>query len=49
MPRRFKGTIDLDVRDSTPNRDAFLPDRAPEGAPAYVELGREMAAAMARD
>jgi hypothetical protein len=29
----FKGKIALDVRDSTPDWDAFLADRAPEGAP----------------
>jgi arylsulfatase len=29
----FKGKIALDIRDSTPDWDAFLPDRAPEGAP----------------
>ncbi|HEY6604812.1 MAG TPA: sulfatase-like hydrolase/transferase, partial [Gaiellaceae bacterium] len=33
MPRPFKGTITLDIRDSTPDWDAFLPDKAPEGAP----------------
>src|SRR5262249_30134407 len=33
MPKPFKGTISLDVRDSTPDWDAFLADRAPEGAP----------------
>jgi arylsulfatase A-like enzyme len=33
MPRDFKGRIDLDIRDSTPDWDAFLPGRAPEGAP----------------
>jgi arylsulfatase A-like enzyme len=33
MPRPFKGTIDLDIRDSTPDWDAFLPDKAPQGAP----------------
>ena len=33
MPRPFRGEIKLDVRDSTPDWDAFLPDRAPEGAP----------------
>jgi hypothetical protein len=49
MPRPFKGTINLDIRDSTPDWDAFLPNRAPEGAPAYVDLEREMAAAMAHD
>ena len=25
--------IELDIRDSTPDWDAFLPDKAPEGAP----------------
>jgi len=29
----FKGTINLDIRDSVPDWDAFLPDKAPEGAP----------------
>lgn len=33
MVREFKGTIELDVRDSTPDWEAFLPDRAPEDAP----------------
>jgi hypothetical protein len=33
MAKEFKGTIHLDIRDSTPDWDAFLPDRAPEGAP----------------
>ncbi|HEY1689011.1 MAG TPA: arylsulfatase [Solirubrobacteraceae bacterium] len=33
MPKPFKGTINLDIRDSKPDWDAFLPDRAPEGAP----------------
>jgi hypothetical protein len=33
MPKQFKGTVNLDVRDSTPDWDAFVADRAPEGAP----------------
>jgi arylsulfatase A-like enzyme len=33
MPKQFKGEINLDVRDSTPDWDAFLADRAPQGAP----------------
>ena len=33
MAKPFKGDIKLDIRDSTPDWPAFLPDRAPEGAP----------------
>jgi arylsulfatase A-like enzyme len=33
MAREFKGTISLDIRDSTADWPAFLPDRAPDGAP----------------
>ena len=33
MATEFKGEIRLDVRDSTRDWDAILPDRAPEGAP----------------
>jgi hypothetical protein len=33
MAKEFKGAINLDIRDSTPDWPAFLPDRAPEGAP----------------
>ena len=33
MAREFEGKISLDVRDSTADWDAFLPDRAPAGAP----------------
>jgi arylsulfatase len=33
VPKEFKGKIELDVRDSVPDWDAFLPDKAPEGAP----------------
>jgi hypothetical protein len=31
MARPFRGTINLGIRDSTPDWDAFLPDKAPEG------------------
>ena len=30
---KFKGGIELDIRDSVADWDAFLPDKAPEGAP----------------
>ena len=33
MPKPFKGTIKLDVRDSVPDWDPYIPPRAPEGAP----------------
>jgi hypothetical protein len=33
MAKPFKGTINVDIRDSTPDWEAFLPDKAPEGAP----------------
>jgi arylsulfatase A-like enzyme len=33
MPKPFNGKIELDVRDSTADWSAFLPDRAPEGSP----------------
>ncbi len=33
MPRAFQGKIELDVRDSEGDWDAFLPDKAPPGAP----------------
>lgn len=33
MVRDFQGKIELDVRDSQGDWDAFLPSRAPEGAP----------------
>ena len=33
MPKQFKGKIELDIRDSTPDWAAFLADKAPEGAP----------------
>jgi arylsulfatase A-like enzyme len=33
MPKEYNGVINVDIRDSTPDWDAFLPDKAPEGAP----------------
>ena len=33
MAKQFKGEIKLDIRESTPDWSAFLPNRAPEGAP----------------
>lgn len=33
MAKPFQGTIKLDIPDSVPDRDAFLPDKAPEDAP----------------
>ena len=33
MAREFQGKIELDVRDSQPDWEAFLPGKAPEGAP----------------
>ncbi|WP_243229234.1 arylsulfatase [Microbacterium sp. CIAB417] len=33
MPREFQGKIELDVRDSVADWDAFLPSKPPEGAP----------------
>src|SRR5262245_39185629 len=33
MAKPFKGVINLDVRDSTPDWSAFLADRAPKDAP----------------
>ena len=36
MAKPFKGTINLDVRHSVPDWDAFTADRAPDGAPNVV-------------
>ncbi len=33
MAKEFKGEIKLDIRESTPDWPAFLPDRGAEGAP----------------
>lgn len=43
MPKPFKGKIELDIRDSVPDWEAFLPDKVPAGAPSVL------AAAIARD
>jgi arylsulfatase len=33
MAKSFKGTINLDIRDSTPDWEPFLAEQAPEGSP----------------
>jgi hypothetical protein len=33
VAKPFRGKIELDIRDSMPDWEAFLPDKAPEGAP----------------
>ena len=33
MPRPFNGKINVDVRDSVPDWDPYMPPRAPEGSP----------------
>src|SRR3954467_9384648 len=33
MPKPFKGVVNLDVRDSTPDWEPFLAGKPPEGAP----------------
>ena len=33
MPREFQGKIELDMRDSEQDWEAFFADKAPEGAP----------------
>ncbi|MEV0270688.1 hypothetical protein AB0H43_18040 [Hamadaea sp. NPDC050747] len=33
MAKGFNGRIALDIRDSIPDWDAFLPDKPPQGAP----------------
>src|SRR4029434_7995221 len=38
MTREFQGRIALDVRDSKPDWDAFLADKAPEGAPNVLVI-----------
>jgi arylsulfatase len=38
MPREFRGTINLDVRDSKGDWDAFLANRAPQGAPNVLVI-----------
>ncbi|AGH48937.1 sulfatase [Sphingomonas sp. MM-1] len=38
MPRPFQGKIELDVRNSTADWDAFLAQKAPEGAPNVLVI-----------
>jgi arylsulfatase len=38
MPGRFKGTIDLDIRNSKPDWDAFLDRKAPKDAPNVLVI-----------
>ncbi len=38
MATKFKGTINLDIRDSKPDWNAFLDDKAPEGAPNVLVI-----------
>jgi hypothetical protein len=51
MPTPFRGKIELDIRDSVPDWDAFLAYKAPEGAAnvlANADVERHRAA-MVRD
>lgn len=34
--KKFKGIINLDIRDSKPDWDPYTPKRAPEGAPCLA-------------
>ncbi len=47
MPKQFKGKIALDIRDSVPDWDAFKV--VDVGDDVYVDVEREVAAALARD
>ena len=38
MSKPFKGTINVDIRDSTPDWEPFEPAKAPEGAPNVVYI-----------
>ena len=38
MPRRFKGTVNLDIRDSKPDWPAFLDEKAPQDAPNVLVI-----------
>ena len=35
MSEPFKGTINIDIRDSTPDWAPFEPPKAPDGAPTW--------------
>ena len=45
MPREFQGTINLDIRDSEQDWDAYLPNPAPDGAPNVHYLEEVLEAA----
>ncbi len=38
MPKEFEGTINVDIRDSTPDWSLFEPPKAPDGAPNIVYI-----------
>ena len=38
MAKEFKGTINVDIRDSTPDWSPFEPPKAPDGAPSVVYI-----------
>jgi arylsulfatase len=38
MTKPFKGTINLDIRDSAPDWDPFEAPTAPDGAPSLVYI-----------
>ena len=38
MTRDFKGTINVDIRDSVPDWEPFEPSKAPDGAPSVVYI-----------
>jgi arylsulfatase len=38
MTRAFKGTINVDIRDSEPDWEPFEPPKAPDGAPSVVYI-----------
>ena len=38
MSKSFKGTINVDIRDSVPDWEPFEPPKAPDGAPSVVYI-----------
>ena len=38
MGKPFKGTINVDIRDSVPDWEPFEPPKAPEGAPNVLYI-----------
>ena len=38
MGEQFKGKISIDIRDSVPDWDPFMPPMAPDGAPNVVYI-----------